>query len=123
MTPLSLKTPLTLSRRRLLVALPLAAIALVGLAAPAAAQSLDDFRRQGIIGERYDGFAVVRQPNAAAQALVNQVNARRSRIYAERAAQQHVSAAQVGKVYAREIFNRAPAGTWFLGENGHWVKK
>ena len=113
----------SLSRRRLLAALPLAAAALAGLAAPAAAQSLDDFRKQGIIGERYDGLAVVRQPNAAAQALVDRVNARRSRIYAERAAQQKVPAAQVGKVYAREIFNRAPAGTWFLGEDGRWVKK
>jgi len=113
-----------LSRRRLLAALSLlAAMAVAGRAAPAAAQSLDDFRRQGTIGERYDGLAVLRQPNAAAQAVVDRINAQRSRIYADRAQQQKVPAAQVGKVYAREIFDKAPAGTWFLGEDGRWVRK
>lgn len=113
-----------LSRRRLLGVLSLLAAMLVGgLAAPASAQALDDLRRQGAIGERYDGLAVVRQPSPAAQAMVDRINDRRSRIYAERAQQQKVPAAQVGKVYAREIFSRAPAGTWFLGEDGRWVQK
>jgi uncharacterized protein YdbL (DUF1318 family) len=111
------------SRRRLFVALSLAILLFAGFAAPTSAQSLDDFRKQGIIGERYDGLAMVRQPNAAAQAVVSQVNAKRSRIYAERAQQQKVSPEQVGKVYARQIFSRAPAGTWFLGEDGRWVQK
>ena len=84
---------------------------------------LDDFRRQGVIGERYDGFAVVHQPAPGAQAMVDQINARRTRIYADRAQQQKAPAAQVGRVYAREIFDRAPAGTWFLGEDGRWVRK
>jgi uncharacterized protein YdbL (DUF1318 family) len=123
MTPLSFKPAFSLSRRRLLAALPLAAAALAAFAAPVVAQSLDEFRKQGVVGERYDGLAVVRQSNPAAQAMVDQVNARRSRIYAERAAQQKVPAAQVGKIYAREIFGRAPAGTWFLGEDGRWVQK
>ena len=119
-----MQTAPALSRRRLLAALSLlAAMAFAGFAAPAAAQSLDDFRKQGVIGERYDGLAVVRPPGAAAQAMVDQVNAQRSRIYADRAQQQKVPAAQVGKVYAREIFDRAPAGTWFLGEDGRWVRK
>ena len=111
------------SRRGFFLALSLAVLLVAGFAAPAAAQSLDDFRKQGIIGERYDGLTMVRQPNAAAQALVSQVNAKRSRIYAERAQQQKVSPEQVGKVYARHIFSRAPAGTWFLGEDGRWVQK
>lgn len=109
------------TRRRLLAGLVFAAAALPAL--PALADSLDDFRRQGVIGERYDGAAVLRQPNPAAEALVVQVNARRTRIYAERAKQQNVPAGQVGRVYARQIFERAPSGTWFLDESGRWVRK
>jgi len=30
---------------------------------------------------------------------------------------------EVGKVYALEISTKAPAGTWFLGEDGKWVQK
>jgi hypothetical protein len=30
---------------------------------------------------------------------------------------------EVGKVYALEISTKAPAGTWFLGEDGNWVQK
>lgn len=107
--------------RRLLPAL--LALVVIVTAVPASAQSLDDFRRQGIVGERYDGLAVLRQQNPAAQALVSQVNARRSRIYAERAKQQKVPADQVGRVYAREVFERAPPGTWFLDASGKWVRK
>ena len=29
----------------------------------------------------------------------------------------------VGKIYAQEIIKSAPAGTWFLGENGQWTRK
>ena len=111
---------LRFSSRRVLAAFLLLVFAAFS---PAAAQSLDELRRQGAIGERYDGFAIVRQPSAAVQALVSQVNAQRSRIYAERAKQQNAPADQVGRVYARQIFQQAPQGTYFLDESGRWVRK
>ncbi len=30
---------------------------------------------------------------------------------------------QVGRVYAAEIMQKAPAGTWFLGEGGGYTRK
>ena len=101
--------------------------ALLALATTANAQDsrLDDLRKAGAIGERYDGMAVVRPANADAtvKALVDQVNAKRKAIYEENAKKQGAPAQEVGKVYAQQIAGKAPGGTWFLGEDGKWVQK
>lgn len=99
----------------------LLAFVFVVLAGAAGAQSLDALRASGAVGERYDGYAVARDPSAAG--LVSSVNAERRRIYEQRAAQQKAPPDQVGRVYAREIFQNAPAGTYFLDEAGRWVRK
>ncbi len=66
--------------RRLILALPLLLVATLALAQ---SRVLDAPRAAGTVGERFDGFAVVRD---AAQAgtltpLVNQVNAERRKVY------------------------------------------
>lgn len=106
----------------------LAAFALTGalvfaaVAHPAWAQSLEALRLSGALGERYDGLAVVRQPSPEANRLAAEINGQRQGIYKQRAAEQGVPADQVGRVYARQIFDQAPKGTWFLTEQG-WVQK
>ena len=55
--------------------------------------------------------------------MVDAVNAKRRAIYAERAKEQGTTADQVGRVYARQILTKAPAGTWFLKESEEWVRK
>ncbi len=88
---------------------------------PALAQSLDQLRASGAVGERFDGYAQALQSSAAG--TVDQVNAKRRQIYAERAAAEGVSADQIGRVYAQQIFSKAPRGTRFLQENGAWITK
>ncbi|MEE8248413.1 MAG: DUF1318 domain-containing protein, partial [Alphaproteobacteria bacterium] len=48
---------------------------------PASAQSLDALRAGGVVGERFDGLAVVRDPGASAQVqeLVQQINQERQK--------------------------------------------
>ena len=108
--------------RRAILALPF-----VMLAAGAAAQSrvLDAPRASGAVGERFDGYAVVRDQSQAGSLgpLVDRVNAERRQVYAQRAAAERAPVDQIGRVYAREIFNSAPVGTWFLQESGQWVRK
>jgi uncharacterized protein len=107
----------------------LASCALIVMMAPAAfaqgeGRLLDAPRAAGLVGERFDGLAVARgslPPDVAA--LVARVNAERSALYAQRAAAQGVPALEVGKVYAAEILKSAPAGTWFLAENGQWTRR
>lgn len=100
----------------------LAALLSLFLAAeqPALAQSLDTLRASGAVGESLDGYLIARDPSA--QSFVNEVNAKRQQIYAQRAAAQGVPAAEVGKVYAKELLQKAPPGTWYQSGGG-WVQK
>ncbi len=104
-----------------LVILAAAALALGWSAPPVLAQSLDQLRASGAVGERYDGYAEALQSIAAG--VVQQVNAKRKQIYAQRAAQEGASVDQIGRIYARQIFTKAPPGTKFLQENGSWIAK
>lgn len=90
-------------------------------ASPAAAQSLDELRASGAVGERFDGLAVARDAGAAAE--VAKINAKRQEIYAQRAASQGVPADQVGRVYAKEIMDKAPKGTWIQTPDNKWTQK
>jgi uncharacterized protein YdbL (DUF1318 family) len=91
------------------------------LSAPAAAQSLDELRATGKIGERFDGYAVARDGNYAD--TVKEINAKRRKIYEQQAAKQGATAEQVGKVYAAEIVKQVPGGTWILTADGEWLQK
>lgn len=96
----------------------LALAMLFALGGAAAAQSLDEMRISGAVGERYDGLLEAREQSA--EAFTARVNAERLKIYADAAQEQGVSVDQVGQVYASEIMKKAPAGTWFLGPDGSW---
>ncbi len=104
-----------------LVILAAVTLALGWSAPPALAQSLDQLRASGAVGERYDGYAQALQSSAAG--LVQKVNAKRKQIYNQRASQEGATADQIGRIYARQIFTKAPRGTRFLQENGSWITK
>lgn len=104
-----------------LSALALALTVILGLGGQAQAQSLDDLRASGAVGERFDGFLVAR--DAGAQAFVKKVNAQRKKIYEDRAKAQGAPAAEVGKVYAKEIMTKAAPGTWLQAPDGSWKQK
>ncbi len=110
-------------RRNLARLVILAATALIlGLSAPPVlAQSLNQLRASGAVGERYDGYAEALQSSAAG--VVQQVNAKRRQIYQQTADKEGASVDQIGRVYARQIFAKAPPGTKFLQENGSWIAK
>ncbi len=110
-------------RRNFAGAMVLAATALIlGLSVPPVlAQSLDQLRASGAVGERYDGYAEALQSSAAG--VVQQVNAKRRQIYRQTADKEGASVDQIGRVYARQIFAKAPPGTKFLQENGSWIAK
>ncbi len=111
---------------RFWLALPLLMALLFAVSpAPASAQSLDSYRAKGQIGERYDGYVMATQkkPSSKIKKVVRSVNSKRRSIYNKRAKQQRVSPAQVGRVYARTVLSKVPRGTYFLKENGKWVRK
>jgi uncharacterized protein YdbL (DUF1318 family) len=107
--------------------LVVAAMMMGGLTAwssQAIAQSLDAARASGMIGERYDGYAVARgTATPAMRNLVASVNSQRRKIYAQRAREQKISADKVGKLYAVKIVAKAPKGTWIQSQSGAWKRK
>ena len=121
----SVKNNRNMSRRRVfhkaLLALTVMACLPVFVVTPAWADQRDDLRRSGAVGEAFDGF--VRARDGSAQGFVATLNEQRRAIYVKRAKTENVTVEQVGRVYAVEIFKKAPAGTWFLNENGQWTQK
>jgi len=108
-------------RRHCLAVLAASPLLFVFDAGSAAAQSLDQLRASGAVGERYDGF--LEALDSSAETTVAKINAERRKIYAQRAKEEGVSLDQIGRVYAKQIFKKAPAGTKFLDESGNWVTK
>lgn len=115
---------ITTTRRRFATLVLVCAALTSAPRAWAESKLLDAPRAAGIVAERFDGFAVIRgtaPPDIVA--LVNQVNADRRALYAERAQAEKTSIEAVGKIYALEIMKSAPPKTWFLSESGQWTQK
>ncbi len=89
--------------------------------AGANAQSLDDLRAGGQVGERFDGYLEAR--DGSAQGIVGQINAKRRQEFERIAAEQGISADEVGRVAADKIIGRLPSGAWYLTSGGEWRQR
>ncbi len=121
-----MKMKLSMSNFGKRVVMLAATVSLVlGASAYAEQRPLDAPRVQGLIGERYDGYAVVHDSNASAEirSLVESTNSERRKVYEKQAAATNAPVAEVGKVYAAEILQKAPPGTWVQGADGSWKQK
>jgi uncharacterized protein YdbL (DUF1318 family) len=98
---------------------------LIGFSQYSFAGSLDAPRAAGLVGERYDGLAVIRDgsANADIKALTKSVNTKRRALYQSVADGQNTKIQAVAKIYAAKIYEKAPAGYWFLSSGGQWSQK
>jgi uncharacterized protein len=94
-------------------------------ALPAAAQSLDEAKAEGQVGERIDGYVGVVDANAPGEvrALVDEVNAERREKYAEIAAERGTSVQAVAQIAGQKLIERAPKGEYVMGADGRWRQK
>lgn len=106
-------------------ALLLSLLVSVGLSGTAFAQSLDQAKAQGLVGEKVDGYiaAVVANPPAEIQALVQTTNDGRRQAYAELARRNNITVEQVGIVSAEKLQANARPGEFIQSPSGQWVKK
>ncbi|MEZ5834016.1 MAG: YdbL family protein [Dongiaceae bacterium] len=97
----------------------------MAIAAPAMADSLDDARNAGLVGERPDGLIATVQPNAPAgvQSLVQSVNAQRMEKYQQISNEKGVPVEQVGAITAEKIIAKLKPGWYYMDSSGAWVKK
>ena len=94
-------------------------------ALPAAAQSLDEAKAAGQVGERIDGYVGVVDADAPGEvrALVDRVNAERKAKYAAIAAERGASVQAVAQIAGEKLIERAARGQYVLGANGKWRQK
>jgi uncharacterized protein len=119
---LNIKQNRKYSRRFLLGYMLVASVLCVSvISSPAWADQLDELRASGAVGEAFDGYARAR--DSSANGFVTELNDKRRDIYIKRAKSDGVGVEQVGRVYAAQIIQKVPAGTWILSENGKWTQK
>ena len=107
------------------VALAVAA-ALALLIAPAAlADSLNDAKAAGYVGERTDGMLGLVKSDAPApvKELVKSVNAKRRQSYASIAKKNGTTAAAVASLAGEKAIARTRPGNFVQDASGRWVKK
>ncbi|WP_162906513.1 YdbL family protein [Algihabitans albus] len=119
--PTTRRSFLLQSAGTLAAGLALGGAVLTGASRDAQAQSAEDLKRRGLAGENLNGFLVAR--DASVEARVEAINAERSQVYRQRAAQQGVDANTIGQIYAQEIIEASPPGTWYQSSGGQWVQK
>jgi uncharacterized protein YdbL (DUF1318 family) len=106
----------------------IALTALALLAVPSGgvlADPLDDAKSAGQVGERPDGYlgAVAADAGADVKALVEEINAKRRKHYAEIAKKRGTSVEAVAAVAGAKLVNSAPAGHYVMTKSGKWVQK
>lgn len=95
------------------------------LAPPALAQSLDEAKAQGLVGERIDGYVgvVPADPPEDIRQLVERINAERREKYAEVAAQRDIPVEAVAQIAGEKLIERTPPGQFVAGPDGTWRQK
>lgn len=107
------------------VALLLGLLLSVAISGFAFAQTLDQAKSQGLVGETADGYiaAVAPNPSPEIQALIRTTNDGRRQAYAELAQRNGITVEQVGILSAEKLHANAPAGTYIQNALGQWVRK
>lgn len=97
----------------------------LGLAPAAEAQSLDQAKAQGLVGERLDGYVglVDAGAPAAVRQLVEQVNRQRRAEYERIARERGVALEVVAQLVGEQQIQRARSGTYVMGPDGRWRQK
>jgi uncharacterized protein len=89
------------------------------------AQSLDQAKAQGLVGEKVDGYiaAVTANPSPEIQALIQSTNQGRRQAYEELARRNNITVEQVGIVSAEKLQANARPGEFIQTPSGQWQQK
>jgi len=90
---------------------------------PSQALTLQQARAQGLVGETLSGYLAAVKDEPQARALVEKINAERTRYYQQIADENRVSRDQVAQLAGQKLVSRTPAGEYVRGLNGLWMKK
>jgi uncharacterized protein len=89
------------------------------------AQSLDQAKAEGLVGEKVDGYiaAVVPNPSPEVQALIQSTNDGRRQVYADLAKRNNITVEEVGILSAEKLHANAKSGEYIQTASGQWQRK
>ena len=89
------------------------------------AQSLDEAKAQGLVGEKVDGYvaAVTANPSPEIQALIQSTNDGRRKVYADLAQRNGITVEAVGILSAEKLHANARSGEYIQSASGQWQRK
>lgn len=100
---------------------------LLGIAAPAAAQSsaaVAAARQSGVVGERFDGYlGLASTPSDEVRRQVSAINIRRRSLYTGLAGRRRVNLQAVGIAAGCELLADVAAGEVYMLDDGVWRKR
>ncbi|MEH6596271.1 MAG: DUF1318 domain-containing protein [Colwellia polaris] len=85
--------------------------------------SLDDAKKQGLVGEMQNGYLGVVVDSAQAKSLVNEVNEKRKNIYLNLARKNKITLEQVTALAGNKAVSKTQSGHFIQNSAGKWVKK
>lgn len=111
--------------RRVALSLLLAAPFAFAGSLPVLADSVDEAKAAGLVGEKPDGYlgAVSPNPPPNIAKLVADTNAKRRQAYADIAAQNGTTVEAVAAIAAQKLYAKAAPGTYLMGADGTWQRK
>ncbi|MEM1086085.1 MAG: YdbL family protein [Pseudomonadota bacterium] len=86
---------------------------------------IEKAQRDGLVGERIDGYLgiVDQSADAAIKRRVNEINALRRAEYDKLAQSRGVASEAVARITGEKQIDRAPSGSFVMRENGAWTRK
>jgi len=85
--------------------------------------SLDDAKKQGLVGEMPNGYLGVVVDSAETKNLVASVNTKRKSIYMNLARKNKITMQQVTALAGEKAFAKTQSGHFIKNASGQWVKK
>jgi uncharacterized protein YdbL (DUF1318 family) len=85
--------------------------------------SLDDAKKQGLVGEMPNGYLGVVVDSTEAKSLAATVNKKRKSIYINLARKNKITLQQVTALAAEKAFAKTQAGHYIKNSSGQWIKK
>ncbi len=109
----------------------IAIVAVAGLAslfagsASAGDPQIEAAQKQGVVGERIDGFLGIVDGSVDPALLrrVNEINNKRRALYDQLAKDTGTTVEQVARVTGEKQISKASKGEYVMGEDGTWTKK
>ena len=96
---------------------------MVTMSFSALALTLQDAKKQGLVGEMPDGYLGAIKTNAQVASLVSSVNKKRKDLYISLARKNKITLNQVSALAGKKAIQKTASGNFIKNEKGQWVKK